>query len=725
VGGERIDLGIRGIADAVEIGRGAYAVVYRAFQPAFQRPVAVKLLSVPRLQEQARRNFERECQAIGRLYDAPNIVPVYDSGFRDDGIPYLIMAYMPGGSLEDRMGQGPVPWPEVVEVGHKLARALAAAHEIGVLHRDVKPANVLMSRHGEPHLGDFGIAVAADWTRDSRGGFLGTPLYAPPEEIEGKPFTARSDVYSLGSTLHALLAGRPAFLGETDESELPVLLRVVSEPVPDLRPLGVPDPVCAAIEHAMAKAPADRPPSAAAFAAELAAARDRATAAARRAVYPEPAEPLPADARLDTVQLPAVGGPPQPGSPVPPPPGAPVPTAPGPAPAPGPPPDGPGRRARRRRGLVAASALVVVLAGAATAVVLSRNDPGRGPGAAPPAPTSPTPATATTEPPPAPPPPLVLETPDGIALAADGRLFVADRHRVLVAAPDGALEPFAGTGQEGFGGDGGPARDALLRQPLGVAAAPDGSVLIADSENHRVRRVGPDGVIGTIAGTGEVGFSGDGGPAREARFQRPTGLAVAPDGSIYVTDSLNHRVRVISPNGVVTTVAGTGEVGALGDGGLATLAQLNHPVGVTIGPDGSIYVADAGNRRIRRVTATGTITTVVGSGELGGAGDGGPATQAELNGPFSVAVAADGSIYVADAGNQRVRRVTPAGTITTVAGTGQRGFGGDGGPATQARLNTPTDLALARDGSVYVADRDNNRVRRVTPAGTISTVAGG
>ena len=271
----------------------------------------------------------------------------------------------------------------------------------------------------------------------------------------------------------------------------------------------------------------------------------------------------------------------------------------------------------------------------------------------------------------------------------------------------------------GFGGDGGPATAASLRAPGAVAAGADGSLYIADTDNHRIRWVDPNGIITTVAGTGSSGYSGDGGPATAARLSYPSGVALGVDGSLYIADLFNHRVRRLGPDGIITTVAGMGGSGGFsGDGGPATAAGLNYPSGVALGADGGLYIADSGNNRIRRVGPDGIISTVAGSAGYGG--DGGPATAAYLSKPLGVAVGADG-LYIADRDNRRIRRVGPDGIITTVAGSG---FGGDGVLATAARLDEPAGVALGADGSLYIADRTESRIRRVGPDGIITTVAG-
>jgi hypothetical protein len=245
----------------------------------------------------------------------------------------------------------------------------------------------------------------------------------------------------------------------------------------------------------------------------------------------------------------------------------------------------------------------------------------------------------------------------------------------------------AGTGTPGFSGDGGPATSAQLFRAADVAVTADGGFLIADNLNHRVRRVSPAGTITTVAGVGTAGFSGDGGSATDAQLNQPQGVAVTADGGFLIADSSNQRVRRVSPGGTITTVAGTGALGFSGDGGPATAADIGNPQGVAVTADGSFLIADSDNQRVRHVSPAGTITTVAGTGTEGFSGDGGPATAAELAFPSGVAVTAEGGFLITDFDNHRVRRVSPAGTITTVAGNGTQGFGGDGGPATAAQLN--------------------------------------
>ena len=219
-------------------------------------------------------------------------------------------------------------------------------------------------------------------------------------------------------------------------------------------------------------------------------------------------------------------------------------------------------------------------------------------------------------------------------------------------------------------------------------------------------------------------FTGDSGPAVEARLYAPKGVAVDAAGNLYIADVGNHRIRRVDPSGIITTIAGIGERGFAGDGGPAIEARLYAPKGVAVDAAGNLYIADTRNQRIRRVDPSGIITTIAGTGERSFAGDDGPAVEARLDHPFGVAVDAAGNLYIADTFNQRIRRVDPSGTISTFAGTGIFGFSGDGGPAVEARLDNPTGVAVDAAGNLYIADQQNHRIRRVDPSGTITTFAG-
>ena len=322
-----------------------------------------------------------------------------------------------------------------------------------------------------------------------------------------------------------------------------------------------------------------------------------------------------------------------------------------------------------------------------------------------------------------------LNLPEGVAVDASGNLFIADRDNHRIRRMDGApgvITTVAGNGNSGFSGDGGPATSASLNLPRSVAVDASGNLHIADRSNQRIRRVdGATGVITTVAGGGSS--LGDSGPATSASLNLPRGVAVDASGNLYIADRSNHRIRrVDDATGVITTVAGTGAVGFSSDGGPATSASLNSPRGVAVDASGNVYIADTNNHRIRRVDgATGVITTVAGDGTFGFSGDSDPATSASLGFPRGVAVDASGNLFIADTDNNRIRRVDGStGVIITVAGGG---FGlGDGGPATSASLNSPWSVTVDASGNLLIADRDNHRIRRVDAVtSVITSVAGG
>lgn len=312
---------------------------------------------------------------------------------------------------------------------------------------------------------------------------------------------------------------------------------------------------------------------------------------------------------------------------------------------------------------------------------------------------------------------VAVPHPRSLALLPDGGFLVVEPFANLVqrVGQDGTVTTVAGTGEAGFSGEAGPATQAQLNLPHGVALLPDGSFLIADTLNDRIRQVAPDGTITTVAGTDVHGFEGDDGPAVRARLRTPRGIASYPDGSYLVADSDNYRVRRVSRSGTIATVAGAGVAGFSGDGGPATEAKLGRPFGVATLRGGGFLIVDPENQRIRLVSSSGMIATVAGNGKAGFAGDGGPAIAASLSSPSNVAALPDGGFLIADTGNNRIRRVRPDGRIVTVAGTGTAGFAGDGGPAAAAMVDLPTTVAVRGDALGFLlGDSGNDRVRAVS-----------
>ncbi len=319
-----------------------------------------------------------------------------------------------------------------------------------------------------------------------------------------------------------------------------------------------------------------------------------------------------------------------------------------------------------------------------------------------------------------------INRPQGISVDSIGNLYIADtgNNRIRKVTPQGIISTVAGNGQCCYTGDGVQATSTAINDPYGVAVDQNGVLYIADTFNDRVRRVGTDGLITTIAGGNGRGYSGDGGPATASMLNWPAGVALDGGGNIYIADMFNHRARKITPDGIIRTIAGTGTTNFTGDQGPSSLATLNTPTGIAVDIAGNIYIADSQNFRVRRIDASGTITTYAGNGDYGFGGDGGQARAAVLNHPFSVLADVSGNVYISDTGNNRVREIAPNGVITTVAGGSAGGFDGDGGPATRALLKSPAGLALDGDGNLYIADSGNARVRKIDRNGTISTFAG-
>jgi uncharacterized protein (TIGR03437 family) len=320
---------------------------------------------------------------------------------------------------------------------------------------------------------------------------------------------------------------------------------------------------------------------------------------------------------------------------------------------------------------------------------------------------------------------------NAVAVAVDSRgLYVIDSQRVRRISKAGIITTIAGNGSHGYAGDGGPATEARLFSPHGIAIDAVGNLFIADTSNARIRKVTPDGLITTVAGDGTVGTAGDGGPAVAAQLWWPEDIAVDGAGNLLIADKLANRVRKVSPSGIITTLAGTGVDGSTGDGGPATSAQLREPASLAVDGLGNVFILESAfpnvaYPRIRKVTPGGTITTVAGGVSGAFEGDRSLAATAYVDSPRGVAVDQSGSVYISDSGTNTVRRVTRDGLITTVAGNGVIGYSGDGGPATSAALNRPWGLAIDNVGNLLIADMGNGLIRKVSSQGLITTVAGG
>ncbi|MBV9143542.1 MAG: protein kinase [Pseudonocardiales bacterium] len=653
------------------VGRGGGGVVYRATHQRLGRTVALKLLA-PELaaDPEFQRRFEREALMAGAL-DHPHIIPVYDAG-NADGVLYLAMRFVEGSDLATviKNANGRLDPKRTCTILSQVASALDVAHAKGLVHRDVKPGNILIDhvadagRAEHVYLSDFGLTRRFVGTALSVATLAGTPHYMAPERFRGVPVAPAIDVYALGCVAYACLTGSPPFNGGNIESVIAGHLHEPPPKVSDHRS-DLPAGVDAILAKAIAKEPADRYPSCGAFAAAL---HDEIHAGA--VASPTTGKPPQPTAATHTNRWPRV-----------------------PAWVP---------RITRRRKIVEVAAVAAVLVALVALVVWIV--PGR-------------PSATATQ---------LKGTVNAFAIdPAGGAYFdtVGDS-RILKVEPSGTIRTIAGTGTKGYSGDNGPATKAQLWNPQGLAVDGAGNLYVADTYNHRIRKIDSAGTITTIAGNGSQDSTGDGGPAALAEFRYPVGVAVDRSGNLYVAENNGCRVRKIDQSGRISTVAGTGVAGFSGDGGSATQAQLKYPQAITIDDSGNLYIADTSNYRIRKVDAAGTITTIAGNGTQGFAGDGGPAAAAELGYPVDVTVDRAGSLYIADGRNDRIRKLDPGGRINTIAGSGIRGFSGDGGPAVTAQLAFPAAVAVDRDGNVYIGDWWNHRVRKVDQNGIITTVVG-
>lgn len=306
-----------------------------------------------------------------------------------------------------------------------------------------------------------------------------------------------------------------------------------------------------------------------------------------------------------------------------------------------------------------------------------------------------------------------LNGPMAVAVDRSGDVFVADTLNNVIREidPNGKVTTVAGDGRARYSGDNGPAALASLNHPAGIAVDAKGDLYINDENNFVVRRVGTNRVITTIVGTGKAGYSGDGGPATKAQIAGAIGLTVDPEGNLYIADTGNCVIRKVNRKGIITTVVGNGAAAYGGDGGPALLASLRYPTDVALGPDGDLYIADYFSAAVRKVNRAQFITTVAGNGTQGYSGDAGPARRASLHGPIRVVLDSGGNLYIETDGDGRVRQVNTDGIIHTIAGNGKPGASGDGGPAALASLHGPYGMAIDRRETLYLADTGNNRVR--------------
>lgn len=325
-----------------------------------------------------------------------------------------------------------------------------------------------------------------------------------------------------------------------------------------------------------------------------------------------------------------------------------------------------------------------------------------------------------------------LFDPMGLDRDSAGNLYVTDRgggpgpgRVVWRLGPDGSARIVAGTGRRGTARTGRPARLSDLGSPQSACVDGEGRVYFADSYNHVVLRIESDGTLTRVAGVGRPGWSGDGGPAERAALNQPYDVRLDPAGGFYIADVGNHRIRRVSPEGIISTVAGTGEPGYSGDGGAARAARLHYPYGIYAAAGTGLLIGDTHNDVVRVVDEAGSISTLAGSGRRGLSGDDGPASRAALDAPQGLYQDDGGAVFVGDEHNHVIRRIDPDGFIRRVAGTGQAGFSPDGTPALAAALNDPENLVVLDDGIILFTEAGNGRVRRVGPDGLLATIAGG
>ncbi len=317
-----------------------------------------------------------------------------------------------------------------------------------------------------------------------------------------------------------------------------------------------------------------------------------------------------------------------------------------------------------------------------------------------------------------------INNPLGVAADGAGNVYIVDtkNHCIRKVNSAGIISTIAGNGTAGYSGDGGPATAALLNMPSKIVLDATGNILFVDNGNARIRKITTAGIISTIAGNGIAGNTGDGGPATAAQINASPGLAIDILGNVFFNDVVKHTIRKISASGIVSTIAGCGLSGYMGDGGPATAARLSDPAGMALDGAGNLYVAEYTNNCLRRVSASGIVSTVTGALVTGYSGDGGPASAAKLNRPICVFVDQNNEIYIGDHNNSVVRKISNAGIITTIAGTGVLGYGGDGGPATAATFRGPTDMCIDSAGNLLIADYGNSVIRRVDNVVSVSAL---
>ncbi len=705
---DRVADALPGYDVSTVLGHGGHAVVLGGRHRQLGRDVAIKVLSTSGADGGAHGRFLAEARMLAAL-DHPHIVGIYDYVEAGD-LCLLVMERLAGGSVRGLAARG-LTVDVVTAVGLATCAALAGAHAGGVLHRDIKPDNILFTADALLKVTDFGIAKLVGASGAAPSTFVGTPVYMAPEQFDGRPLGPACDLYALGVVLYELLSGRPPFpraLSMTD-------LMSHHQHIAPLPLASAPPAIAAVVTRALAKDPAARPPSARALALDLAgaaatalgpdwlararlpvrldddirdaargtnargtSARGTASPATTTVARLPPTLPAATFAPL-TPDLAITSSSEAPTSiPLPPP----TPTPPGSVP-PGSVPPGstaPDGAAPRR-----------------WAAVLRRGPTGRATRRSVSTPPPPTVRTAG---------PQRVDYPYGVAAAPDGTLYVSQRlrHRVIRLDPDGQVTPVAGCGRSGGRGDGGPALDAELDNPCGLAVGRDGTLYIADSFTNRVRRVGPDGRIDTVAGRGQPGPPP--GPlaraATDLTLSRPHDVSLDAEGRLYIANTGGHQIVRVDPDGRGLPLAGVGTAGQSGDRGPAQLAQLRRPHAV-VTVAGTVYLADTDNHLIRAIDAAGVITTLAGRLYGACADEDAPAELADVGRPHALAALPTGDLLLADPDTAAVRVLTTDRRVRTL-------------PGTQVPPQRPLGVAVHPDGTVLVVDTARHLLLRLPPS---------
>jgi TolB-like protein len=621
------------------LGIGGMGVVYLAWDQRLGRKVGLKLIPRALVTDEAQlARLKLEARTASAL-NHPNIVTVHEIG-QVEGTYYIAIEFIEGMTLRERIARAAVPPDEALEIMTQVAGALCVAHKAGIVHRDIKPENIMIRPDGYVKVLDFGIAkstlgdvtanataaLSHSQTRTRMGVVLGTIRYMSPEQARGDAVDARSDIWSVGVVLYEMLTRRAPFDG-ADVSE--VMNAIVADEARPAADDSVPFALQNIIDRCLEKEPEQRFQTSEELLAEL-----RAHAPHAKAL-----------------------------------------------------------RARTKWLIAVAAALLI---GAIVfALVVQRKTPLQAAAA------------------------VSLIKPTGVAIDSSGNLYIADfpNHTIRQVMPDGTMKDFAGV-RGASGNRDGTGATARFSNPADVAMGPDNALYVADCDNHAVRKITPDRVVTTFAGQLRHGGHAD-GPASSAKFKFPTGVSVDSAGNVYVADIGNHVVRKITPAGIVSTLAGVpGEFG--NNDGPGNTARFNQVHGVGVDRAGNVYAADFGNHTVRKITPDGVVTTLAGQAGNPGSNDG-PAKQARFCAPYSVAADASGNVYVADTSNHTIRKIGIDGIVSTIAGLAGN-VGNRDGVGNLARFAIPAALSLDAAGNIYVADFGNYAVRKISPDAVVSTV---